>query len=430
MKTRIAVLPFILLAVVFLTALPASADMLIPGISFPLLEKARNMVKAGVTQLVIFESQIGGPTTAFYTNGFLVIPKDSFGLFADLSYVRIDPNVLNVPKEKIRAISTDVDAEAFSAKPIRLENGDLILCVPALQPDLYVITTAVTHSASTEVSSGLLATIGSWFGIKKHRSITTTDTVAAVIGVIDADDYIRTFADVMFGVCDPTKLTPEQKRLIRSAFYEQELRGTIEFSKPLPAYSFLSDAYARRVQGFPGAFESAGPSEAEKLLQKLQDENLALQKRLEDAEAAAKKAADEAAAAETERKRIEAEQEAARKQTSLKAVFDEIRLKYNGRNGFVFVQVGADGCPTGMPFNLYLWDDTAGGWKLNKRSPFVVSDGEGTWLWADSPDYKWPAIGVSAGPNVEPVEPIELHKSGLRIIAIPQKEGAEPYEVR
>lgn len=110
---------------------------------------------------------------------------------------------------------------------------------------------------------------------------------------------------------------------------------------------------------------------------------------------------------------------------------ETIRSRYAGKTGFVYVSVGADGLPTGQQATFHLWAlDKAQGWAYNSKSPFIVSDGEGTWFWETGsvPTPQWLGIGFSSGTDCQPTCAFQLHTMGLRVIAV-QKDGGS-YEVR
>ncbi|OQB05549.1 MAG: hypothetical protein BWY19_00950 [bacterium ADurb.Bin212] len=435
-------LSFVVLFVVVFAAMvaaPASAGTIIPGVSFPLLEERPTMVEAGVNQLVTFGDRPLGDTAAFYKSGFLLGVRDGYGIFNDLGFCRVDPQIMRIETKHLKAVETKVMHSTQHVDLLSTEGDRIIIDIEALDPGLYVIVTNVTHNQSRVDRRGILATLGQLFGIKKHEHVTTTDAVGMIFGVIDADDFIATFSETMFGVCDPRELNNEQVRLLRAAFFEQELRGTVQPARPLPAYSLLADAYARKVQGFPGAFQR-GQSDMEKQLAALQQQNEQLQGQLAQSQQASEAAQRAAADAEQRRideynrltaERAQATDAATAREHAIATWVNDLKAKHAGRTGFLFVAVGDNGLPTWADVDLHLWQlDRECGWKYNSRSPITVCGGVGEWFWQEGsvPTTAWLGIGFSSGPDSRPTCAFQLHTTGLRVIAV--RPGGESYEAK
>lgn len=431
-----AVLMFVVAATL---AAPASAGTIIPGVSFPLLEERPTTVEAGVNQLVTFSGRPLGDTSAFYKSGFLLGVRDSYGVFTDLGFCRVDPQIMRIEAKHLKAVETKVMHSTKDVELLSTEGDRIIIDIEALEPGLYVIVTNVTHNQSRVDRRGILAILGQLFGIKKHEHVTSTDAVGMIFGVIDADDFILTFSETMFGVCDPRQLDNEQVRLLRAAFFEQELRGTVQPARPLPAYSILADAYARKIQGFPGAFQS-GQSDMEKQLRQLQQQNEQLQGQLAQSQQASEIA--QRAAADAEQRRIneynrltaesaQATDASVVRQHELANWVNGLKAKHTGRTGFLFVAVGDNGLPTWADVSLHLWQlDREKGWLYNSRSPISVCNGVGEWFWETgaAPTTQWLGIGFSSGPNCQPPCAFQLHTTGLRVIAVREDGGS--YEAK
>ena len=255
MRAKFVVPVVILLVLVAMSA--AQANDWLGAISFPLWSERTTDVKAGVSQLVTFSDTSGGPVTAFYKNGFLVCPVDRYGVFADLSYMRIDPFILGIKPEFIRNIETR------ATDGVSLKNGGMEIPVGKLLPDLYDVVTTVRQNQGRTDERGILPTVLQIFGRSKHHQIAATDSVAGTFGVVDASRYIATFCKYQLGI-NTSEMTPDQKYLVKSAYFDSRLKGVLEFSEAVADYSWLSQGHALRIQGFqpPMSLTAAQPDPA------------------------------------------------------------------------------------------------------------------------------------------------------------------------
>jgi len=254
MRAKFVVVVVILLV---LAVSVSQANNWLGAVSFPLWSERTTQVKAGVSQLVTFSEMAGGQVSAFYKNGFLVIPTDRYGVFADLSIMRVDPLVLGIKLEYIRQIQT----RAYDG--VAVENGGVVISVGKLQPDLYDVITTVTQNAGRVDERGILPTVLQLIGRKKHHQIIATDTVVGTFGVVDASRYIEMFCKYQLGI-EASQMTPEQKYLVKSAYFDSRLKGILEFSEALADYSWLSQGLALKAQGFqpPMSLAAAQPDPA------------------------------------------------------------------------------------------------------------------------------------------------------------------------
>jgi hypothetical protein len=234
-----------------LIASAAGANGLLGGVSFSLWSDRDTTARAGANQLVTFSDSAGGPTSGFYKAGFLVVPTDRYGVFADLSYLRIDPLIMGIKPEFLQKMQTWVDGNGG----VSFDDGSIVVSVRSLPPDLYDMVTSVTQNQGRHDESGLIPKFLQLFGRKTHHQITSTDTVGATFGVVDASEYIADYGRLVLGVNDPTTFTPEQIRLVRSAFFDSRLKGVIEFSSPLLDYSLMSQGIAMREHGLPAPLD-------------------------------------------------------------------------------------------------------------------------------------------------------------------------------
>lgn len=273
MRMQLVVLAVLLaLMAGMLVASAASANNLLGAVSFPIWSERTTEAHAGVTQLVTLSDSAGGPVTAFYKNGFLVLPIDRYGVFADLQYIRIDPMVLGIKPEFIRKVETRVNDEAG----IEVNGDQVVVSVRSLQPDLYSIVTSVTQNQGREDERGILPKFLQLFGRKTHHQVAATDTVAGVFGVVNASLFIEDYCKLVLGISDPTCLTPEQKRLVKSAFFDSRLKGVLEFTEPLLDYSLASQGIAMRNQGLQPPLSSQ-PAAEDPRVSALQAQNAQLQ---------------------------------------------------------------------------------------------------------------------------------------------------------
>lgn len=436
-----AVLAFV---VAVMVVAPASAGTVVPGMSFPLLSERDITVRAGITPLVDFSSRPLGPSENVYNGGQLKLIKESYGIFNDLSYARVDPFVANVKPERLKEVETAIKkgTESVPVSSILYTDGAKIIITPAeLEMGHYVLLNNVTHDASLRERSGILAAIGQLFGIKKRERITTTDSVAMIFVVIDADLWIEMFSKWSCGVDDPKNLTSEQIQVLRAAFFEDVLARTrpVDSTKPTPSFQLLADGFARRVQGAPAAFQE-GLSQLQRELDTANGENAKLRDELaqarQDAETARQTAADAEQRRIEEYNRLTAESSqatnaAAAREHALVTWVGDLKAKHAGKTGFLFVAVDEAGLPTWADVDLHLWQlDREKGWLYNSRSPISVCGGVGEWFWETGavPTTQWLGIGFSNGPNCQPTCAFQLHQSGLRVIAV--RQGGSSYEAK
>lgn len=234
------------LAVMVMLVCTASAVIavdLLGSLSFPLWSERTTTAHAGVNQLVTFGVPDDDGVKAFYKNGFLVLPKDKYGVFADLAVMRVDPLVLGIEPKNIKEVKTEGECGVS-------EQGAIIFMVKDLEPDLYDVVTKVKQTQGRVDERGIVPTVLQIFGRKKHHQIEATDVVASTFGVVNADRYIEMFCKYQLGLDDASKMTDEQKYVVKSVYFDSRLKGVLEFAEAVADYSWLSQGLALRLQGF------------------------------------------------------------------------------------------------------------------------------------------------------------------------------------